>query len=140
MSVRLFTAELKNLAAIRSFVGETALSLGADSDSTQDIIQAIDEAATNTILHGYAGKPGEIEIFIECRGESLLLRLRDSAPYFDPTRVKPPNLSLPLEKRPLGGLGIYLIRQSIDEFHYRPLPGGGNELTFIKRTNRKEKI
>jgi serine/threonine-protein kinase RsbW len=140
MPVRRFAAELKNLSAIRHFVGETALFLGADSDSAQDVVQAIDEAATNTILHGYAGKPGEIEICLDSRDNLLFLWLRDDAPLFDPTHVKPPDLTLPLEKRPLGGLGIFLIRQSLDDFRYRPLPGGGNELTFIKHMNRKEEI
>jgi anti-sigma regulatory factor (Ser/Thr protein kinase) len=55
------------------------------------------------------------------------------APPFDPTRVPDPDLTLPLEERPLGGLGIYLIRQSVDKMVYRAVPEGGNELTLVKR-------
>ncbi len=127
-----FSAELKNLAAIRSFVGETTTSLGADPDTAQDLVQATDEAATNIILYGYAGQPGEIEVNIGRQDKTLVICLRDEAPAFDPTAVPPPDLTLPLEKRPLGGLGIYLIRRSIDEIHHHLLPGGGNQLTFFK--------
>ena len=130
-----FLAELKSLAAIRSFVAEAATSLGANSDTAEDLVQAVDEAATNIILHGYAGKPGEIEVRVHCQAKSLVISLRDDAPAFDPTLVQPPDITLPLEKRPLGGLGIYIIRKSTDEIYHRLLPGGGNELTMIKYIN-----
>ena len=43
------------------------------------------------------------------------------------------NLNLPLEKRPIGGLGVYLARQAMDEVHHRITSTGGNELTLVKR-------
>lgn len=135
-----FSAELKNLAAIRSFVEEITASLGADADTALDVVQAVDEAATNIILHGYSGHQGVIEVDIERRKDTLVICLRDNAPAFDPTSVKPPNLTLTLEKRPLGGLGIYIIRKSIDEIYHRTRPGGGNELVLIKQLNQRNTI
>jgi serine/threonine-protein kinase RsbW len=67
------------------------------------------------------------------QGEALLVRLRDGAPLFDPTLLPMPDVTLPLEVRPLGGLGIFLMRQSVDDMTYRVTPEGGNELTLIKR-------
>jgi serine/threonine-protein kinase RsbW len=125
-------AELKNLAILRRFIEETSLSLQAGSHAALDLVQAVDEAATNIIVHGYSGHSGEIEAEIERQGDRLVICLRDLAPVFDPTRVPPPDLTLPLEERPIGGLGIFLMRQSVDEIHHRPLPSGGNELTLIK--------
>jgi len=61
------------------------------------------------------------------------IELRDHAPGFDPTRVPPPDLTQPLEEREPGGLGVFLTRHMVDEMRYRALPGGGNELTLIKR-------
>ncbi len=63
----------------------------------------------------------------------VMIRLRDLAPVFDPTRVPPPDLSVPLFDRQPGGLGIHLMRQSVDELRHRPRPGGGNELIMVKR-------
>jgi serine/threonine-protein kinase RsbW len=125
-------AELKKLATLRRFIEDASTTLQASPLVILDLVQAVDEAATNIIVHGYAGQPGEIEVEIDRYGSRLVICLRDRAPVFDPTRAPPPDLSLPLEKRPIGGLGIFLIRQSVDEIHHQPLASGGNELTFVK--------
>jgi serine/threonine-protein kinase RsbW len=127
------SAELDNLALIRHFVEERATALGAASSAIQDLLLAVNEATTNIMMHGYQGQPGVIEIEIRRRGNSLIIRLRDEAPPFDPIIVPPPDLSLPLEKRPLGGLGVYLIRQLMDDVTHRVTPQGGNELILVKR-------
>jgi serine/threonine-protein kinase RsbW len=127
------TADLRNLAAIRHHVEETAITLGIDAGTICDLLLAVDEAVCNIILHGHKGKPESIEIEIEHGGDRLIIRLRDNAPPFDPTRIPPPDLTLPLEQRAVGGLGIHLMRQVMDEVHHRILPQGGNELTLVKR-------
>jgi serine/threonine-protein kinase RsbW len=124
-------AELNNLGTIRQFIEERAHSLAADEDTAYDLAHAVDECATNIIEHGYGGQPGSIEIEIDRSGDSVTIVLRDHAPPFDPTGVPPPDLTLPLDQRKPGGLGIYLTRQMVDAWRYRPLPDG-NELTLIK--------
>jgi anti-sigma regulatory factor (Ser/Thr protein kinase) len=47
--------------------------------------------------------------------------------------VPPPDLDLPLERRPLGGMGVHLARTLTDRLDHRILPGGGNEVTLSKR-------
>jgi serine/threonine-protein kinase RsbW len=126
------TAELINLSVIRHFVEDNTLRLSADENAASALAHAVDECATNIIEHGYESQPGTIEIELDRTGEDMTIVLRDHAPPFDPTGVPPPDLTLPLEAREPGGLGIYLTRQMVDEWHYRPLPGG-NELTLIKR-------
>ncbi len=63
-------------------------------------VLAVDELAANTIVHGYRGQPGTIEVEIERTAEALMVRRRDQAPPFDPTRLAEPDTSLPLEQRP----------------------------------------
>jgi anti-sigma regulatory factor (Ser/Thr protein kinase) len=87
----------------------------------------------NIIIHGYHDRPGVIEIEIGSVGDSLMVCLRDQAPPFDPTRVLAPDITLPLEKRPLGGLGIHLARHFTDAMSHRVMPQGGNELTLVKQ-------
>jgi anti-sigma regulatory factor (Ser/Thr protein kinase) len=94
---------------------------------------ALDEALTNVILHGYRGRAGEVAIEIEGRGRDLVIRLRDDAPPYDPRRVSAPDCAAPLARRPLGGLGVFLMRECMDELTHRRMPSGGNELTMIKR-------
>jgi serine/threonine-protein kinase RsbW len=126
-------AELKNLSVIRRFVQQTATALDADPTVISDVILAVDEAATNIIVHGYQGQPGIIEVEMRRTGDSLVVCLRDQAFPFDPTAMPPPDLTLPLEQRPLGGMGIHLVRQLMDEVTHRITPQGGNELTIVKK-------
>jgi serine/threonine-protein kinase RsbW len=128
-----FAAELKNLAAIRDFVRESAAVLDVAPAIISDLLLAVDEAATNVIIHGYRGQQGTIEIEVKREAADIVVHVRDNAPPFDPTNVPSPDLTRPLEERPPGGLGIYLIRQYMDEVIYRLMPQGGNELTLKKR-------
>jgi serine/threonine-protein kinase RsbW len=125
-----FTAELASLAPIRRVVEEAATAAGADWEAVAGLIQAVDEAATNIIVHGYRGSPGEIELGLIRETDALLVRLRDQAPPFDPTAIPSPDLTLSLNKRKVGGLGVHLMRQCVQRMSYRLTPEGENELTF----------
>jgi serine/threonine-protein kinase RsbW len=126
-------AETKNLAAIRLFVEEAATALGVGLATIPNVILAVDEAVSNIIAHGYQGQGGSIEIEVSREGDALVIRLRDEATPFDPTSVPPPDLTLPLEQRTPGELGIHLIRQLMDEMTHCVTPQGGNELILVKR-------
>ncbi|MBI1876725.1 MAG: ATP-binding protein [Chloroflexi bacterium] len=126
------TAELKNLNQIRNFVETSATALGFELDVIPNVQLAVDEVATNVMLHGYRGQGGTLEIEIERVGGDLIVRLRDEAAPFDPTTVPAPNLTLPLANRPIGGLGVYLVRRAMDQVYHRVTSTGGNELTLVK--------
>jgi serine/threonine-protein kinase RsbW len=135
-------ADVEQLAAIRAFVEQHSRALGIDRFDIYDLILAVNEVATNIVVHGYRGQAGAIEIEMQQRGDVLEIRLRDHAPLFDPTRVPSPDLTLPLHKRPFGGMGVHVTRELMDELRYRVTPDGGNELTLVKRAivapSRKE--
>jgi anti-sigma regulatory factor (Ser/Thr protein kinase) len=126
-------ADLERLAEIRGFVRERATTLGVDPDVLPDVLLAVDEAATNTIVHGYSGREGFVEIEVGREGDALVVRLRDEAVPFDPTSVPPLDVTLPPEQRVLDGTGIYLIRRAMDEMTHRITLQRGNELTLVKR-------
>jgi serine/threonine-protein kinase RsbW len=126
-------AELNNLAVIRRFVQERASALGVEPAIISDLLVATDEAATNVIVHGYQGRQGTIEVAVAREMMDVVIRIRDQAPAFDPTSAPTPDLTRPLEERPPGGMGIYLIKQYMDEVIHRFTPQGGNELIMKKR-------
>jgi serine/threonine-protein kinase RsbW len=125
-------ADVSQLASVRDFVRKRALSLGADRDAMNDMVQAVDESVTNAIVHGYRDSKGFVEVALEERDRSLVARVRDEAPAFDPTTIPSPDMSLPLEQRPLHGLGIHLIRELTDSMSYKH-NGKANELTLTRR-------
>lgn len=126
-------ADVRELEALRRFFTRAAQALGVDDERADDLLLALNEAATNIIVHGYGGRPGTLELQVCPVGPDLELRLRDRAPPFDPTSVPPPRTDLPLELRRPGGMGVHLCRHFTDELRYRATPEGGNELTLVKR-------
>ena len=127
------TAKIANLDKIRDFVECAAAGYQVPEDAVFDVALAVYEAASNIVEHGYRGVPGEIEVKVNHNGDSLVISLRDRAPVFDPTKLPAPDLSLPLERRQIGGLGVFLMQESVDQLDHKPLPEGGNELVMIKR-------
>jgi serine/threonine-protein kinase RsbW len=126
-------AGVDQLAGVRSFVRAHVAAAGGDADTTSDLVQAVDELVCNVVGHGYAGRPGTVEVaFIETPGE-IGFRIRDSAPPFDPRTVPEPPLDQPLGRRKLGGMGVHLARTLTDGFDHRILPTGGTEVIVRKR-------
>lgn len=126
-------AKLENLANIRDFIREQAVALAVDQGTTEEMILAVDEAATNVIVHGYKDEEGIIEIEVRREGDAFIVQLRDETTPFDPTTFPPPDLTLPPEERILEGLGVYLMRRRTDDIAHRITLKSGNELTLIKR-------
>ncbi len=133
LTLRYTTATVRDLNDMREFLEQAVLTLAGDDDIAGDLVLAVNEAVTNSLLHGYDGQPGMVVICVEADGNDLAVRLIDDAPPFDPTSVPPPDITLPLEDRPLGGLGVHMMRQLSDELTYRRNETGENELTFVKR-------
>ena len=125
-------ADLGALAEVRTFVRSAADEAGAPEASRSDIVQAVDEAATNAIVHGYEGRPGWLEVGASVEDGRFVVRLEDGAREFDPTTVPEPDMSVsPMDRRP-GGMGVHLMRACTDDLSHRPRPGGGNILTLVR--------
>ena len=120
------TAELPDLGDMRRFVKTSAARLGASEDAVDEMVLAVNEAVTNILVHGYRKRPGSIEIAVEGDEDRLVVCLLDRAPHYDPTSAPPPNLKLTLDERPLGGLGVHMMRQFTDSLRYRITPDGQN--------------
>src|SRR6188768_1418783 len=132
-------ADLDRLVDIRALVRDVALSSDAPPACLDDLIQAVDEAATNIVLHGYEQGGGAIEIDARLVDEHIVIVLSDTAPVFDPTTVPEPDLSVPALRRHPGGMGIHLIRLATDSIAHRPRPGGGNILTLTRSLDPRPK-
>jgi serine/threonine-protein kinase RsbW len=125
-------ADLERLAEVRALVREVCTDCAAPRSCRDDLVQAVDEAATNIIRHGYRGEPGQIDVTVDLLGDDFVITLEDDAPAFDPTRVPEPDLSVAPEHRKPGGMGVHLMRLGTDSLEHRPRPGGGNILTLTR--------
>ncbi|MFM7187818.1 MAG: ATP-binding protein [Armatimonadota bacterium] len=94
----------------------------------------VEELVTNCIKYGYAGMETTdkgIDVEISIRGGELRVVLSDDAAPFDPLVQAAPDLSLPIEDRPIGGLGIHMLRQMSTKFDYA-FENGRNVVTITK--------
>lgn len=93
----------------------------------------LEEAISNIIFYGYEDdKIHLIGIEFRTNREELSIKLIDGGKPFDPTIKEDPDTNLSVEDRPIGGLGIYLIKQLMDEVYYERLDHK-NQLTMIKK-------
>ena len=131
---RVFPARYESLDAIDRFVAEAAEGAGFDSCTVYRVQLAVDEACSNIIEHAYGGEDrGVIECSWHIRKGDLIIVLRDYGRAFDPASVPAPDTEADLEHRTAGGLGLYFIRQLMDEVTFDFQSEDANVLTLIKR-------
>jgi anti-sigma regulatory factor (Ser/Thr protein kinase) len=126
-------AEIQRLA-------ELAERFGADHGLSDDEVMAInlalDEVVTNIIEYGFGDTARhEIHVTLALDGGALTIEVADDARAFDPLAAPPPDLTLPLEDRPVGGLGIHIVRSVMDAVEYQRRDGR-NVLTMRKTIGR----
>ena len=93
----------------------------------------LEEITLNTINHGYHDDLQDIDIVLTSEEDSLTIEITDNGNPFDPRNGGPTySLDAPLEERPIGGLGLYLVNTLMDELHYRR-EEGKNHLTLVTR-------
>ncbi len=125
-------AKLENLEPLMAFVADCAQANGFEGKRAHEIQLATEEALVNIFHHAYPeGQAGDVHILCERAEEDrLVVEFRDRGVPFAPVETAEPDLSTPIADRPIGGLGIFLIRKMIDDVRYRR-EGEENVLTFV---------
>ena len=119
MPEKIFPGTLDSLAPVRAYVGEAARAAGLDPVRIYNLCLAVDEIATNVVLHGYeeAGLKGDIIVAAFQEPGQLIIRLLDHGRTYDPAQVPQPDIENALEQRS-GGWGIFLSKTGVDQFDY----------------------
>jgi serine/threonine-protein kinase RsbW len=127
-----FAAELETLAKIRAQVGHFSEKQGFSEKLTYQLLLCVDEACTNIITHGYEGmNPGSILLEIDRIGDRIQITLTDFGHAFEPAPPEQPDVAEALEQGRLGGFGLFLIYETMDEVEYEATPAG-NYLRLFK--------
>lgn len=123
----------ENLAMIRDFVIEFAFDAGFDEKITKKIALAVDEAVTNIIKHAYKFSPdGNIKIIAEILDDKLKITIQDNGIHFNPELISKPDIQELLKRKQVGGLGMYIMRNLMDEVRYSNPNNNTNEVVLIK--------
>jgi serine/threonine-protein kinase RsbW len=94
---------------------------------------ALDELLANALSHGVAGRHAvSVTVEVELDQERVRVTLTDDGSPFDPFGSAAPDTTLSVEERPIGGIGIHLVRRLVDEFSYRR-EDGCNVVVLVKQ-------
>jgi len=134
------------MSLTRTFVIETRLeeltrltevvdSLGEEDAWSPALVGKVnlvlEELAINTINHGHDGGLHEISFTFNSSDDALTIEMVDDGKPFDPLTEAPvPDVNAPMDERPIGGLGVFLVRKLMDELTYRR-EEGRNHLTLV---------
>ena len=126
---------VEELSKLASYIEEFADEAGIDPSLAMSLNLALEEAATNVVLYAYPeGTRGTLDIIGEVKENILTFVLKDSGVAFDPTAKEDADVTLGVEERPIGGLGIFLIKQLMDSVSYER-KDGQNILKMSKKLN-----
>ena len=125
--------DVQTIPDLNRFVEQVAEELGYDMSATMNLNLALEEAVVNVMNYAYPpGTEGEVNIAAEANDLRLKFIITDNGVPFDPTAKEDADTTLSAEDRPIGGLGIYLVRQLMDSMNYERL-NGQNILTLRKK-------
>ena len=128
----LLSNDVQEVPRLNTFVDEACEAVGFDMGTTMQMNLAIEEAVVNVMNYAYPiGKKGDILIEAEANSKRLKFTITDSGSPFDPTAKEEVDTTLSAEERPIGGLGIHLVRQLMSSINYER-SNGKNVLTLRK--------
>ena len=112
-------AEIEEFERLRTWLQGIALKLKLPEKTICQLMIAADEVFTNIAEYAYPGTSGPVTVSAEQNGSQLKLTFSDSGRAFDPLENSEPDITLPLEKRQIGGLGIFVVKKLMDGVEYR---------------------
>lgn len=113
-------ATIENVTAVTSFVDEQLERLGCPPESQAQIDVAIDELFSNIAYYAYNPETGPATVRVEVMEEPLSVEITfiDSGVAYNPLAKDDPDLSLSADEREIGGLGIFIVKNSMDDVAY----------------------
>lgn len=125
--------DIQEVPLLATFVEGVCEEVGMDAGTTMQMNLAMEEAVVNVMNYAYPiGEKGEIAIEATTDNGMLNFVIKDSGTPFDPTAKEDADTTLSAEERPIGGLGIFLVKQIMDNVNYE-YKEGKNVLTLSKR-------
>jgi serine/threonine-protein kinase RsbW len=128
------TASVEGIRAAIAGLDAFSAAAGLSPGALWPFQVALDEVLSNVAKYGQraTGGPALVEIQIRLVGDNLEIVLWDDARPFDPLAARPPDLAQPVQGRPLGGLGIALVRKLMHVVEYER-SGNRNRLLMSRR-------
>ena len=129
-------SDLKEIRDLNNFIKKVGGALSLDEKMTRKIRLAVEEAVVNVMEYAYPeGKKGDVIVAAKADSNRLKIIITDQGKPFDPTQKEKADVSLTAEERPIGGLGLLLVRELMDSINYER-EGNSNVLTLRINYNK----
>jgi len=116
--------DVRQVKTLNAFVQQVTERLGIESSLAKQIKLAVEEAVVNVIDYAYpAGQTGDIDVLALSDGQWLKFVITDRGVAFDPTEKEKADTTMSAEDRPIGGMGILLVRELMDSINYERTDG-----------------
>ena len=114
-------AKVESITAVVAFLEQELEALGCPEKQKMQICVAADEIVTNISMYAYTPGSGELTVRFAFDGEDRAAEITfiDEGIPFDPLAKEDPDVTLSAEKRQIGGLGIFLVKKTMDDMTYR---------------------
>ena len=130
--------EMTEVGRLRTFFFSVCREHNIDDDTAKTLNLALEEWVANVINYAYPkGMRGHVEVTADVSDDVLTLVIKDHGVAFDPTQHAEADIDAELEDRPIGGLGIHLVRTIMDIVEYQRTADGYNRITLTKALNTK---
>lgn len=126
-------ANVENIPQVTAFVDAELEALRCPMKAQMQIDVAIDELFSNIARYAYQPQTGSATVRVEVEPEprAVVITFLDRGRPYDPLKAKEPDITASAEDRPIGGLGIFLVKKTMDDVHYE-YRGGQNVLRIKK--------
>ncbi len=125
--------DIETIPQLNEFIDSVAEEVGLEMSLTMSLNLALEEAVVNVMEYAYPeGQKGDVEIEVTADQEWMTFVIMDTGIAFDPTMKEDADTTLSAEERPIGGLGIFLVRQLMDVIDYKR-QDNKNVLTLRKK-------
>jgi sigma-B regulation protein RsbU (phosphoserine phosphatase) len=132
--------DVNTIPQLNEFLDTFCEEAGVDMETTMSLNLAMEEAVVNVMDYAYPeGTEGSVSIEARLDDAGITFVITDNGIPFDPTAKEDADTTLPLDERNIGGLGIFLTRQIMDEIEYER-DNDRNILTLRKYINNKSNL
>ncbi|SDB05426.1 ATP-binding protein [Eubacterium oxidoreducens] len=113
-------ANIETVAVVTEFVNQELEEVDCPPKLRMQIDVVIDEIFSNIAQYAYDGKTGKASVCVEFEdgNEVMVLTFKDSGKPYNPLENKEPDVTLSAEERPIGGLGIFMVKKMMDAVQY----------------------
>lgn len=118
MALKIFAADTSALDEVMAFVEGELEEMLCPLKAVMQITVCVEEMFVNVAHYAYPEGNGEVEVAVDLDGNMISVTLTDSGIPFNPLEKDDPDITLSADERQIGGLGIFMVKKSMDEVRY----------------------